>query len=596
MKKIIALLLALAMVFSLAACTSSNEPAPAEEPTPSEEPATSDAFVLNACIASEPETIDVSTISSVDGSTYVQHMFENLMKYQQTSEHPADDPNMFMTEVVPGQAASYTVSDDEMVYTFTLRDDIFWSDGQPVTANDWVYSWRRLVNPATAADYGYFLDGIVLNAAAIQAEEKAPEELGIKAIDDKTLEITLEAPCSYFMTMLTYNIFAPMSRTFFESKGGKFGDEYDPKADTYLYGTSPENIAYCGPYLVANATEKNTIVFKANDSYWNKDNINIKTINWFYNDGSDATKAYKDACAHTIVSATLNASALELAKGDGNFEKYGFTSMTDATAFMGFLNMNRAAYANVADTTTAVSEFSDSDKVRTNIAMRNVHFRRAICFGLDRGAYNAQEAGEDLKFTSLINSYTPGTLVKLPEDVTVSINGEDKTFKAGTFYGEIMQAQIDADGVKIKVWDPNGDGGIGASSGYDGWYNPTEAVAELDKAIEELEKEGVTIDAENPIKVDLPYLASNEVYTNKANSLKQSIEASLGGKVQVVLVACDDPDSWYNAGYYTDSGKEANYSIYDLSGWGPDYGDPSTYLDTFLPDYAGYMIKCIGIY
>ncbi|MBR0051789.1 MAG: hypothetical protein IJP57_07545, partial [Firmicutes bacterium] len=91
MKKIIALLLALAMVFSMAACTSSNEPAPAEEPTPSEEPATSDAFVLNACIASEPETIDVSTISSVDGSTYVQHMFENLMKYQQTSEHPADD-------------------------------------------------------------------------------------------------------------------------------------------------------------------------------------------------------------------------------------------------------------------------------------------------------------------------------------------------------------------------------------------------------------------------------------------------------------------------------------------------------------------------
>ena len=104
------------------------------------------------------------------------------------------------------------------------------------------------------------------------------------------------------------------------------------------------------------------------------------------------------------------------------------------------------------------------------------------------------------------------------------------------------------------------------------------------------------IDAENPIKVDLPYLASNEVYTNKANSLKQSIEASLGGKVIVNLVACDDPDSWYNAGYYTDSGKEANYTIYDLSGWGPDYGDPSTYLDTFLPDYAGYMIKCIGIY
>ena len=136
MKKIIALLLALAMVFSMAACTSSQEPAEPAEPSGTEEPETSDAFVLNACIASEPETIDVSTISSVDGSTYVQHMFENLMKYQQTSEHPAEDANMFMTEVVPGQAASYTVSDDETVYTFKIRDDVFWSDGQPVTAND----------------------------------------------------------------------------------------------------------------------------------------------------------------------------------------------------------------------------------------------------------------------------------------------------------------------------------------------------------------------------------------------------------------------------------------------------------------------------
>ena len=65
---------------------------------------------------------------------------------------------------------------------------------------------------------------------------------------------------------------------------------------------------------------------------------------------------------------------------------------------------------------------------------------------------------------------------------------------------------------------------------------------------------------------------------------------------RVLIIGCDDQDSWLNAGYYTDSGKEANYTIYDLSGWGPDYGDPSTYLDTFLPDYAGYMIKCIGIY
>ena len=159
-----------------------------------------------------------------------------------------------------------------------------------------------------------------------------------------------------------------------------------------------------------------------------------------------------------------------------------------------------------------------------------------------------------------------------------------------------MQDQIDADGVAIKVWDKDANGGVGSSDGFDGWYNVDNAVAELNTAIEELAKEGVTIDASNPIQLDLPYPSNNENYTNKANVTKQSIEKSLGGKVIVNLVECVDNAQWYYAGYLTNSGEEANYNIYDLSGWGPDYGDPATYLDTFLPDYAGYMVKCIGIF
>ncbi|MBP5751002.1 MAG: peptide ABC transporter substrate-binding protein, partial [Firmicutes bacterium] len=274
MKKIIALLLALCMVFTMAACSSSsNEPAPAE-PTPSEEPAAEpDTFVLNACIASEPETIDVSTISSVDGSTYVQHMFENLMKYQQTSEHPAEDANMFMTEVVPGQAASYTVSDDETVYTFKIRDDVFWSDGQPVTANDWVYSWRRLVNPATAADYGYFLDGIVKNAAAIQAEEMDPSELGIKAIDDKTLEITLEAPCSYFIEMCAFASLMPLR------------EDVVAGNDNW---TDPANIVVNGPYIITEWVHDSYIKMAPNDQYYDAANLGPDEIVWYLSDSETA--------------------------------------------------------------------------------------------------------------------------------------------------------------------------------------------------------------------------------------------------------------------------------------------------------------------
>ena len=103
--------------------------------------------------------------------------------------------------------------------------------------------------------------------------------------------------------------------------------------------------------------------------------------------------------------------------------------------------------------------------------MQNVHFRRAIAMAFDRASYNAQSVGEDLKLNSLTNSYTPGKFVALEEDVTVEINGKSKTYPAGTYYGQIMQDQIDADGVKITVWDPTADGGVGSSTGFDGWYN-----------------------------------------------------------------------------------------------------------------------------
>ena len=263
---------------------------------------------------------------------------------------------------------------------------------------------------------------------------------------------------------------------------------------------------------------------------------------------------------------------------------------------MAFYNLNRNTWANTNDTTTVRSAQTVADAERTHAALNNVHFRRAISFAADRGAYNAQSVGEELKYASLRNSYTPGNFVTLSEETTVDINGTATTFPAGTFYGEIMQAQIDADGVTMKVWDPTLDGGIGSSDGYDGWFNPDNAAAEMATAIEELAAAGVEISAENPIYIDLPYFSGSESVTNKANAYKQSLESVLGGQVIVNLTECTSSDEYYYAGYFTSYGYEANYDMYDLSGWGPDYGDPQTYLDTFLPDYAGYMAKCVGIY
>lgn len=534
--------------------------------------------------ASDPVTWDGLATSRAADTDAIINTYDGLMEYDVEGT------------LQPALAESYEVSDDGLTYTFHLRKDVKWTDSQgrevdTVKADDFVAGMQHMCDAQGGLEY--LVQGVIKNVSQyISGEVTDFDEVGVKAVDDYTVEYTLEEPCSYFMTMLGYTIFMPMSRSYYQSQGGKFGAEYDSSAADYQYGKDSNSIAYCGPYLVTNATAKNTIVFKLSDSYWNKDNVNIKTLTWLFNDQSDVTKMYTDAKAGTVDYVNLNTSTMETAKSEGLYDQYAVVSDTDATSFMGFYNINRTATANANDGTTAKSTKSDEEIQRTNKALQNVHFRRAISFAADRGAYNAQQVGEDLKYTSLRNTFTPGYFVSLSKDTTIQINGTDTTFPAGTYYGEIVQKQIDADGVKIKVWDAENK----TSDGFDGWYNPENAVEELNTAIEELAEKGITIDESNPIQMEYPYPSAVEVYTNKANSYKKSVEAALGGKVVINLVDAVDLDGWYYAGYYVNYGYEQNYDVYDVSGWGPDFGDPCSYLDTMLPDYEGYMTKCFGIF
>lgn len=541
----------------------------------------------NMGYASDPKTWDALATSRSADSEAIVNTYDGLVEY--------DNEN----EIKPALAESWEVSEDGLTYTFHIRQGAKWVDAQgrevaDVKADDFVAGMQHMLDAGGGLEY--LVENIIVNALEYNTGDVTDfAEVGVKATDDNTVVYTLCQPTSYFITMLGYNVFAPMSRTYFESKGGVFGkDDYKTAVDagTMKYGQTVNDIAYCGPYTVTNHTAENTIVFEANPTYWNKDNITIKTLTWKFNDGKDPTKAYEDTKAGTLDGCGLSSASLEACKADGNFEKYCTVSDTDATSFVLFLNLNRNAYANFNDETKAVSTMTDDQKKRTDAAMLNVHFRRAIGMGLDIATYNGQVVGEELKLNSVRNSYTPGNFVALEEDVTVEINGESKTFAKGTYYGEIIQAQIDADGVKIKVWDAENQ----TSDGFAGWHNPANAYEELQQAITELKEFGVEISKDNPIVMDLPYYSGADIYTNRAQTLKQSVEEALQGCVVVNLVSCADAQEWYYAGYYTESGKDANYTLYDVSGWGPDYGDPATYLDTMLGDGAGYMAKCLGLF
>lgn len=531
--------------------------------------------------ASDPQTWDaLATSQSADFNAAV-NTYDGLCSY--------DSEDVLQ----PALAESWEKGENEegkVTYTFHIRPGVNWTDSQgriiaPVRADDFVAGMQHVMDAAGGLEY--LLQGVIDNADAyIQGAITDFSQVGVKALDDTTLVYTLEKEIPYFLTMLGYAVFAPLCRQYYVSCGGKFGAEFDPSAPDYVYGTSFDRIAYCGAFLVTNATAENTIVFRANPQYWNAENQNIKEIIWLYNDGTDATKAYNDVKNGVTDSSSLSASAMEVAMADGLMDTYCYVTHTGATSYMAFYNLNRIALQN-ADDGGAVSQKTREEASRTSQAMQNVHFRRAISFAADRSAYQAQSVGESLKLTSLRNGFTPGNFVQLPEAVSLEWDGVMKEFPAGTYYGQIVQAQLDADGVGITVWQN------GSSDGFDGWYQPEKALEELQLAIRELD---IPITEEDPIYLDLPYFSANEINSNKANAYKQSIESALQGLVKVSLVPCTSRAMWRYAGYDIHYGYEANYDVYDLSGWGPDYGDPATYLDTFLPDYAGYITKNIGLF
>ncbi len=495
----------------------------------------------------------------------------------------------------PALALSHEMSEDGTVYTFKLREGVKWVDQQgreiaEVTADDFVAGMQHMLDSAGGLEA--LVKGVIVGVAEYLDGDKDFSKVGVKAVDKYTVEYTLTGRTPYFLSMLGYGCFAPMNRGFYESKGGKFGAEYDPSAENYTYGIDPSNIAYCGPFLVENLTEKNIIKFVANPSYWNKDALNVHTLNFKYNDGSEATKAYKDMVKGDLDGCGLNASALELARAEGMFDEYAYTSTPDATTFGFFFNLNRGSFANFNDETKCVSPQTEEDRARTHAAANNVHFRRAVFMSLDRATYIAQTRGEDVKYNAMRNTYTPGQFVLLPNEATIEINGESKTYPAGTAYGKIVQDQIDADGVKLTVYK---DGVENGSDTFDGWFSIDNAREEMQKAIEELAAEGVEVSAEKPIYIDYPYQSNSEVYVNQAQVVLKCITESLEGKVVINLIPAATQSEWYDTAYNTNYADEANYDISDTAGWGPDYGDPKTYLDTFI-DVIGYNLKSLGLY
>ncbi|MBR5429264.1 MAG: peptide ABC transporter substrate-binding protein [Firmicutes bacterium] len=263
MKKLLVLLVALALVFAMAACGA--EPA-AEDG--SAEPAAEGGSSIDICLASEPDTLDPALNSAVDGATMLAHLFSGLAKWSQDADGNlviAPDCAEELTEGVEN-------ADGTVTYTYTLRDGLVWSDGQPVTANDFVFAWQRAASQELAADYGYMFE-VVDGYDDVWADAPAADaQLNVKAIDDKTLEVTTASMIPYWNELLAFPVYFPV-------REDVVGDEG--------WATDPSTYVCNGPYTIASWDHNSLITLEKNPNYVDADTVTMDTINFYLSDDAN---------------------------------------------------------------------------------------------------------------------------------------------------------------------------------------------------------------------------------------------------------------------------------------------------------------------
>lgn len=251
--------LAVVMTLLLAvACAAPTAPAPAADSGTTDAPADQgEAVVIRLSTTSEPSTLDPNLAEDYYSITPIEQMFLGLTNI-----------NNETSEIEPELATSWEVSEDGLVWTFTLRDDVMWSDGKPVTAQDVEYSVKRAVKPETASPYAYVLyiikNAQAINQTAIPTDTYDIDSLGVKAIDDTTVEFTLEAPASYFLSISSLWTLRPVPSWAIEQHGDAW--------------TDPANIVVNGPYKVIEWKLGESLTFEKNPDYVNAANVQIERV------------------------------------------------------------------------------------------------------------------------------------------------------------------------------------------------------------------------------------------------------------------------------------------------------------------------------
>lgn len=570
MKKFLALLLAVVMVLSLAAC-GSEAPAPAPTEAPAEQPAETPAEQP----AEEPTAEPVEEYTGPDTFSMIANFDITTLDYVYNNKSSNGDyVNNFVEglltqdnhgKLVPGMASEWSCNDDASEWYFTIRDDAVWSTSageeyDAVTAEDFVTGLKHAVD-SKSETLGLVADLIVGLREYSEGTGKW-EDVGIKA-DGNQLTYTLTGPCGYFDGMTTYTILWPINAEFLESKGSDFG------------AVEPDSILYNGCYILSSLVPAQEVRFDANPNYYDAKNVFVQHVVVTYSDGKDPAQNFNMFVNGEVTSTTVNQSLPEVvAKAAELYPDNQYKSMTTATSYWGAFNWDRQMYALYNDPSVSTTSKTDAQKADAKAAILNADFRRAVYAAYSAHAVEAITLGEEHADGVIRNTLVPYTF---------------QTTSDGRTYGSIVEkyaAELVADYE-----------GIDLNDGHDAWYNPELAKTFAERAKEEL---GDSV-SEWPIHIDVPVYAASENQKNMQLAMKKSIEDAIGEYVVIDLQFLEGNSSVYYSSFYNQpTGEDNSIDLVFGAGWGPDYGDPLTYLHCFdvhdgdMLNYSGINIESQG--
>ena len=479
----------------------------------------------NYVYGGDPATLDYVSTNKKNMTTAVSNGVDGLFENDQYGN------------LKPSVAENWSVSQDGLTYTYKIRKGVKWytSDGEEyanVTAKDFVTGLKHAAD--TNSEAIYLLQNSVkgLNDY-LSGANKDFSNVGIKAVDDYTLQYTLSQPEPYWNSKLTYSVTWPVNEDFLKSKGKDFGKS-----------TDPTSILYNGPYLLKSLTTKSSIEFAKNENYWDKDNVYFDTVKLTYDDGTDQESLERNFTDGVYNLARLYPTSSNYSKVEKQYKDNIFYTQPGAAVEGVGINIDRQTYGHT-------SKENDQQKTSTKTALLNKDFRQSLGFAIDRTNYAAQLNGKEGGSTAVRNIFVKPDFVQA--------DGKD--------FGTMVMDQLPSYG---DEWS-----GVNLADSQDGLYNPEKAKAKFAQAKEALQAEGVQF----PIHLDVPVNQSNKIFVNQVQSLKQSIESALGKDNVVLDLHQLSTDDFYNITY---SASNAAAEDWDLSvgvAWEPDYLDPSTYLD-----------------